>query len=352
MSAEQWKQIFALSKKQALMGVIYSGVQRLPANLQPPKELMDRWNQLVRQIVIRNNRMNATAAKVTRMFAERGASTVILKGQANALLYPEPLLRQAGDIDILVQGGRDSVLNHLKEMHLMENFTREEVSNLHAHLDAKFFDGITVEVHFIPTCNHSPITTRNMLRYFDRELAKPAAVPSSVQPGAQSNGFNAPPLTFALMMQLSHMQRHFIDSGLGLRQVMDYYHLLRNSTQADRECTAASLRACGLYNMARATMWVLAELFKLPAGLMLCAPDERRGRKLLKVILADGNFGQYSSNNYSVPLVRHWLTNAGRYLDRITFDIGESLWGELRFVTRFVTSIPYRIKTRRFTLRR
>ena len=365
LTAEEWRWLHEQAKRQCLLGVLYKGIEKLPAEHRPPRDLLLRWSFEANQIAAMNTRMNDTAAKLTKIFADRGARTVILKGQANARLYPDPSSRQAGDIDILVQGGRNRVLKLLKEMELLEKATREEVSNLHAHLDAKLFDGVTVEVHFMPTYNNSPFTTRNMQRYFDTILAEPGAVKTmqtgavktmqtaaAPAPGDASEGFNVPPATFALVMQLSHMQRHFVDSGLGLRQLMDYYHVLRNSTQADRDRTMANLKKCGLYNMARATMWILEELFGLPQQLMLCAPDPRRGRMLLDVILADGNFGHYSENNYSVPLVRHWLTNARRYLDRITFDMRESLWGEFRFVTRFVTSIPYRIKTRRLSLRK
>lgn len=356
LTAEEWQWLYEQAKRQTLQGVLYKGIEKLPAEYRPPRDILVRWGCKYSQIASLNARMNETAAKLTRMFADRGARTVILKGQANARLYPDPSSRHAGDIDILVEGGRKRVLSLLKEMDLLEKVTREEVSNLHAHLDAKHFGGITVEVHFMPTYNNSPFTTRNMQRYFHSVLAEPGAVTFVQLDSAQSAephlGFNVPPATFALMMQLSHMQRHFVESGLGLRQLIDYYHVLRNSTPADRERTVANLKKCGLYNMAGATMWILEKLLSLPQEPMLCAPDERRGRMLLDVILADGNFGHYSSNNYSVPLVRHWLTNARRYLDRITFDMRESLWGEYRFVTRFVTSIPYRIKTRRLTLRR
>ncbi len=46
LTAEQWKAIFSLSKKQSLLGVIYGGIKRLPAELQPPADLMQQWMQL------------------------------------------------------------------------------------------------------------------------------------------------------------------------------------------------------------------------------------------------------------------------------------------------------------------
>lgn len=370
LSGDDWKQIFSLSKKQALLGVIYSAVQRLPQDLQPPKELMEKWNQIVRQIIIRNNRMNATAANITRMFAERGASTLILKGQANALLYPEPLLRQSGDIDILVEGGRRHVLNLLREMNVMDGVDISEVSNLHVHLDSgrfsgvagavssgatqnvipasepgSLFPGITIEVHFAPSYNNSPITTRALCEFCAQQTSAPGAVQHSVE------GFNCPPATFALTMQLSHLLRHFYGEGIGLRQLADYYLLLTHSTQADRDLVRANLRKMGLYHIAGAVMHVLARIFELPETLMLCKPDQRRGEQLFENILAGGNFGHYSREQ-KLPVFNRWLADRLRPLRRLTFDIPEAVWHEYRYVGNFIRYMPKRIKHRKISVRK
>ena len=49
------------------------------------------------------------AARVTQLFVEQGLPSAVLKGPANARLYPDPLSRHGGDIDICVPGGYDKV---------------------------------------------------------------------------------------------------------------------------------------------------------------------------------------------------------------------------------------------------
>lgn len=387
LSDDDWKRIFAISKKQALIGVIYSAVQRLPQDLQPPKELMDKWNQIVRQIIIRNTRMNATAAQLTQMFEEKGRKTVILKGQANALLYPEPLLRQAGDIDILVEGGRSSVLKLLKEMGVMEDVGIDEISNLHVHLNSNKFSslplrgeaapsqnvipapsqnvipassqnvipgsdpgpptrkGVSVEIHFAPTYNNSPFTTRTMCEFLAQQTSKPGAVKLS------DEGFNCPPMTFALVMQLSHLLRHFYDEGIGLRQLVDYHQLLVHSTAEDRALVRDNLRKTGLYHIAQAVMWVMEQIFALPREQMLCAPDARRGRQLMENVMEGGNFGKYSGAG-DLPVFRRWLNDRMRPFKRLGFDIPEALWHEWRYVVNFTRYIPKRIKYRKISVRK
>lgn len=371
LSDDDWKRIFAISKKQALIGVIYSAVQRLPQDLQPPKELMDKWNQNVRQIIIRNTRMNATAAQLTQMFEEKGRKTVILKGQANALLYPEPLLRQAGDIDILVEGGRSSVLKLLKEMGVMEDVGIDEISNLHVHLNSNKFSslplrgeaapsqnvipapepgpptrkGVSVEIHFAPTYNNSPFTTRTMCEFLAQQTSKPGAVKLS------DEGFNCPPMTFALVMQLSHLQRHYFGEGIGLRQLVDYHQLLVHSTAEDRALVRDNLRKTGLYHIAQAVMWVMEQIFALPREQMLCPPDETRGAILLNAILEGGNFGKYSKYN-SLSAVSHWLVVRSRAFRSLKLDVRETLWSEINYALFFIKSIPTRIKSGKASLRR
>lgn len=349
LSGDDWKQIFSLSKKQALLGVIYSAVQRLPQELQPPKPLMDKWNQIVRQIIIRNNRMNATAARLTRMFAERGRRTVILKGQANALLYPDPYLRQAGDIDILVEGGRQSVIKLLDEMGVQGEI---EDSGIHMHANSEMFRdmatgeplpaGVSVEIHFLPTYNPSPFSTRRMNAYLSQELAGNAKL--------AKEGFYAPPATYALVMQLSHLQRHYFGEGIGLRQLVDYCMLLRNSTAEERSHVAAHLKSVGLYHLAQAVMWVMESIFALPRTQMLCAPDETRGKILLESVLEGGNFGKYSQTR-DLPTVTHWFTVRSRMFRNMRLDIPETLWNELNYAIFFVRTIPRRIKSGKASLR-
>ena len=104
-------------------------------------------------------------------------------------------------------------------------------------------------------------------------------------------GFYSPSILFALVMQLVHIQHHFLVGGLGLRQYMDYMVLLRHSTESERKSVMAVMnqlfmgRACG------AVMWVLQEVFGLDRNLMLCEPCRWRGERLLKLALDGGNDG-------------------------------------------------------------
>jgi hypothetical protein len=92
--------------------------------------------------------LNQEAARLTQIFDGAGRKNAVLKGPANARLYPDPLSRQCGDIDIWVEGGRDSVQTLLLDLKLMAE-KEESSAQHHIHLP-KNKDGVTVEVHFNP----------------------------------------------------------------------------------------------------------------------------------------------------------------------------------------------------------
>jgi len=351
LTEREWLWVHDFSVKQCLVGLAFCAIEKLPNAQRPPRELLLRWSLEAHQVQLVNGKMNSTAARLTTMFTERGLHPVILKGQANARLYPNPLSRQAGDIDILIEGGRGGVVKTLKDMGF-DVEKDDNVSDHHVHLDAKLFDGITIEVHFEPTSCNSPIKTRRMRRFLAQELEGLGECgEGGVDRGevAAPEGFFAPGIAFALVMQLSHLRQHFFSTGIGLRQLADYHQLLVHSTPQDRARVAEQLRKFGLYNMARAVMWVMRHVFGLSDEHLLCAPHEKRGKTLLTVIMNGGNFGRYASD-YNVPVFKRWLIDRKRTLKLFAFDPSEILWHELRYWIATLSLMPRRLKRGRVAL--
>lgn len=338
LSPDDCKRLFMMAKKQSLFGIAYDGVKKMGISL--PRELALNWSLRAEAIRGYNDQMNSVAARLTKLFESLGRKTAILKGQANARLYPNPAARQPGDIDIWVSGGKAAVLKLLEEQGLME---KTDVSEIHAHLPKERF-GIDVEVHFVPCgCNYNPIADRHMQKFLQYEIERAELVPE---------GFYAPSLRFAMVMQLSHIRRHFFGLGIGFRQLVDYFVLIQNSTEQDRKAVAQKLAPCGLRNIAGAVMYVLQRVFELDERLMLCKPDSNRGEVLLREVLADGNFGAHASRAKG-SVIMWWLKNRLRILRLLNFDFGETLWLLLRYWGQFAFLIPMRIGIlKRFLSRR
>lgn len=341
-TAEDWQWLYVEAGRQSLTGVIYGAVAQLPASQQPPLGLLMQWMAGVDAIRGMNELLSQESARLTRLFGDAGRRTAILKGQANARLYPDKSLRQPGDIDIWVEGGRKSVLALLQTepFDAITGKKKLRPSYHHVHLpDSE--NRVSVEVHFRPSSgNRNPFTNRRLQRWLEAELMNTELV---------EEGFNVPSVRFALMMQLSHVQCHFMVNGIGLRHVMDYYWLLRNASEEDRRLVAARLEDFGLRKMAGALMWVLGEVLQLDRALMLCEPDGYRGEWLLREIMAGGNFGKFAERQKK-GLFGRVMESRLRHLKMMRFDFWELFWLELNFWKVVIKTIPLRIRYRTLSL--
>ena len=347
-TAEEWSEFYQMAGIQSVTGVCFTAFPRLTKAQQPPVELMVRWMGEAEDIRRMNELQNQEAARLTRLFTEAGRRSAILKGQANARLYPDRLSRQVGDIDIWVEGGKKGVVALLMELGLVTELGSTSVdgkptaSYHHVHLPPTK-DHIVVEVHFRPSSgNFNPFTNRRLQRWLEQEIG------SSCQP--VDEGFNVPSVRFALMMQLSHIQRHFLVVGIGLRQICDYYWLLKNSTEEDRREVASHLSSFGLRYTASALMWVLHEVLHLDEDLMLCPPDSYRGEWMLREIMAGGNFGHHAGREKHGTL-RRVMEGRLRHLKLMRFDFWEEFWVEVNFCKAVITTLPTRIRYRTLSLR-
>ena len=347
-SAQEWSELFKIAGQQSVMGVCYTAFSHLSKDQMPPMELLVKWMAEAETIRGLNELLNQEAARLTQLFSEQGRKTAILKGQANARLYPDRLSRQVGDIDIWVEGGKKGVVALLMELGLVTELGSTSVdgkptaSYHHVHLPPTK-DHIVVEVHFRPSSgNFNPFTNRRLQRWLEQEID------SSCQP--VDEGFNVPSVRFALMMQLSHVQRHFLVGGIGLRHVCDYYWLLKNSTEEDRREVASHLSSFGLRFTASALMWVLHEVLHLDEDLMLCPPDSYRGEWMLREIMAGGNFGHHAEREKHGTL-RRVMEGRLRHLKLMRFDFWEEFWVEVNFCKAVITTLPTRIRYRTLSLR-
>ena len=98
-----WHRLFEFCKRQALIGVGFSAVEKLHAmGVVCPAALRMQWLALALQIEKRNALLNEQCSQLARRYEHDGLETCILKGQGNCLNYPDGLRnrRQCGDIDL------------------------------------------------------------------------------------------------------------------------------------------------------------------------------------------------------------------------------------------------------------
>ena len=317
-SEKEWKELYAMSQKQSVGAFVFTAIDQLGNSGQkPPMSLLYEWIGLSEQVRLQNIQMNKEAALLTRLFEQAGHYTAILKGQANARLYKQPLSRQPGDIDIWVDGGREKVVETVQRLGLSKEEMKVSYHDVHLQQN-----GIEIEVHFRPSSgNLNPFTNKRLQAFLEKEIDAGCLL--------VEDGFRVPSIRFALVMQLAHIQRHLLSEGVGIRQVIDYYYLLKSDFNKERDDVFYLLKSFGLNHIAEALMWLLHEIFGLEKSYLLAPMDEKRGRMLLHAIMNGGNFGQHYFEGQEKSLLGRMVANHKKRLQMLQFDVPETLCNEL-----------------------
>ncbi len=396
-----WKELYAIAKKQCLVGVLFDGIKKLPAEyVGMKKELLLQWMAESQMLEKANVRLNDAAIQVSEWFRKKGFRTCILKGQGNALMYPNPYSRTPGDIDIWVEGGDNRVISFVRSI------SPHEKACYH-HIEFPSYKGMEVEVHYRPSFLLCFWNNRKLQKYYER--VKEEQFSHRVMLGEQGE-IAIPMVEFNLIFQLTHIFSHLMNEGIGLRQLVDYYYVLCDfykvyqnfskthpssltlkggstafpkplspqgtgdvtapprrseplrskvggpskvspdcagwdhrdaigdmtsataSTSTDTSATAArssfaanssaaidrvqkELKELGLWMFAGGIMYIMQEVFGMPASRLIVPPNEKYGRFVLNEVLEAGNFGKHDARN------RFGRSQLGHNLQRVYRDI-------------------------------
>ena len=395
-----WKELYAIAKKQCLVGVLFDGIKKLPAeHVGMKKELLLQWMAESQMLEKANVRLNDAAIQVSAWFRKKGFRTCILKGQGNALMYPNPYSRTPGDIDIWVEGGDKRVISFVRSI------SPHEKACYH-HIEFPSYKGVEVEVHYRPSFLLCFWHNRKLQKYYER--VKKEQFSHRVMLGEQGE-IAIPTMEFNLIFQLTHIFSHLMNEGIGLRQLVDYYYVLCDfykvyqksskitpslftlkegstshpdpltlrgeggnrptrcseplrskdggpskvspdsagwdrrdaigdmtsataSTSTDTSATAArssfaanssaaidrvqkELKELGLWKFAGGIMYIMQEVFGMPATRLIVPPNEKYGKFVLNEVLEAGNFGKHDARN------RFGRLKLGHNLQRVYRDI-------------------------------
>ena len=221
-----WQMLYSFAFKQALLGLCFDGIERLgkeypeELKLNPiGRELLMTWMGKAQQIHRQNMKVNGVAAKLYSKFREDGLRCCILKGQGNALMYPNPYSRTSGDIDVWVNASREQITEYAKK-----HFEIGDDIRYH-HLETSL-DGVPVELHFFPGIMNNPIYNARLQKWFKRNADLQCSNVVSLPDGIGEIAI--PTTAFNVIYQLTHLYHHFFDEGIGMRQIIDYFLVLND----------------------------------------------------------------------------------------------------------------------------
>ena len=301
-----WDAFYDFAKRQTLVGIVFDGIQRLPKGAAPRLDLLMKWLGMSQRVKMRNEVLNEATVAVYNSVRNAGYSCCILKGQGNAVMYPNPSARMPGDVDVWVDAWRDDIRRLARALVEIADGRVGSESLNHIGLT---MGGITVELHstpgFMANCIYNRRLQNWLRRNADLQCSNMVALPNG------SGAVAVPTCAFNAVYQLYHLYHHYFYEGVGLRQVVDYYFVVVKSEKrrVKGEVKSEELRVknpmalegelnrLGLWKFAGAVMYVLHNVMGLPEDMMIAPMDRKRGRMLLDDILNGGNFGHYDKHH-------------------------------------------------------
>ena len=172
------------------------------------------WMGKAQQIRRQNMKVNVMAGKLFSMLREDGMRCCILKGQGNALMYPNPYSRTPGDIDVWINASRERIMEYASKKFELGDDIRLQ------HLETSL-DGVPVELHFFPCSMNNPIYHARLQKWFRRNADLQCSNVVSLPDGIGEIAI--PTTAFNVIYQLTHLYHHFFDEGIGMRQIIDYF---------------------------------------------------------------------------------------------------------------------------------
>ena len=216
-----WQMLYSFASKQALLGLYFEGIERLgkeypdELRLNPiGRELLMTWMGKAQQIRRQNRKVNLVASKLFSMLREDGMRCCVLKGQGNALMYPNPYSRTPGDIDVWIDASRERIMEYAQKKFELGDDIRLQ------HLETSL-DGVPVELHFFPCSMNNPIYHARLQKWFRRNADLQCSHIVGLPDGA--GDIAIPTTAFNVIYQLTHLYHHFFDEGIGMRQIIDYF---------------------------------------------------------------------------------------------------------------------------------
>jgi len=229
-----WREIASISIKQSVGALVADKALTLPEEYLPQKRLLINFVSHVEQTKSVNMRMIRSLCDMDKLLKEQGYPYILLKGLGNGINYPNPLLRTPGDIDLVLYDKDD----YEKSKTWMASLGVEISSESILHYCIKY-EGISIEIHK-RVSYFGIMKLDKMFGEWEKRVFN-----AGVFPNADIDGMsvNVLPVEMNAFFIFQHLFRHFLNQGVGLRQVSDWVLFLENhKDDIDREAFAETAR--------------------------------------------------------------------------------------------------------------
>lgn len=323
LSAEEWKGVYALSRRQTVTGIVFRGLQFMPERLLPPEPIVLKWTAAADAIERKNKEMNQKLSELNGLFRTYHFNPILQKGQGIAQYYESPLLRECGDIDLY--------FNNPYAFKMAAACIRWQGITIEKKPDNSLFylwNGVEVEHHRQLLDLHNPF-----LKSYADKIETQEGYTQTTLPEKVGMGITIPsPLLNLLMLDL-HILKHAVGRGIGLRQFCDMAracYRLQEEVSSDQMRTICQKMGIDKWNPLLHTF--LTDYLGLSKRCLPYPETAPTAQALLDIVWYGGNFGLYRPGqklgNSSVWKHKvHTMQSFGQNLDfAIRYAPKEAFW--------------------------
>lgn len=308
MDDEHAGDLLRLAREQSLAGILCR--QLMASGVRLGENIVPHTFALLQTVKRQNQQKNVQAAWLCRTFQKEGIRMLVMKGQTMSALYPDPFVRQSGDIDFYIHPSDWERACLLVRRLLAEegNGMPDDLKDTNSDKHIEFrLDDIQYEMH-------RRLLSFNRLKY--QRYWECNVVPAiwecitTVQVPLDTEGkeyADIPTLspTYNALYTFIHLFHHLIIEGVGLRQFCDWMMVLERHVDAiDASLLQTHLRGLGLENAYCEMGTLLTDHLGLPEQhfpFPLTEGNRVRLSSLWTNVLDRGNFGQNKSGDYVQP---------------------------------------------------
>lgn len=233
----KWQALKALADSQGLSAVVLDGLEKLPDDVKPEKELLLNWiGEVLQSYEQRYRSYEKSIGSLADFYNKHGYKMMVLKGYACGLTWHKPEHRPCGDIDIWLFGHwRDADMTLSKTI-------GKAIDGKHHHHTVFEWDGFSVENHYDFINVHRYGSNKNfeiLLKHFGQD--------DSYVIDVNGNHVYIPSPNLHALFLLRHSMMDFVASNITLKQVLDWaFWAQKNTKEIDWEILQSIL---GEYHM-------------------------------------------------------------------------------------------------------
>lgn len=284
--AIDWQAVMRLAEHHATVTLLCDLATKMPADQQPDAEMLVWMKNQMRANLFFHMRLKQTLLQAVKMLRDNGIEPVLLKGFSLAQYYPNPNLRQFGDIDLFV--GLEKFHEACAVLRsLPGSYNWGVILDSGRHFNLEFGD-YSLEIHRVSSeieeeeenAIYMEIERQGLLVHF-REVELEGA------------RLRVPSKEFMAFFTFYHAWHHFVTTGVGWRQLCDLALVLHAyHGQLDSEQLRRDLEALCLMRPWQTFGFLIVHQLGLPEAEMPFyeAKIRRRASKLYDRIMQEGNF--------------------------------------------------------------